>query len=42
LRIQLGRDAFTGVAGKLKFVAEEQEAWRELAVSTDHDDVATG
>ncbi len=42
LRIQLGRDAFTGVAGKLKFVAEEQAAWRDLSVSTDHDDVATG
>jgi hypothetical protein len=29
-----------GIAGKLKFVAEEQLAWRDLAVSTDHDDVA--
>lgn len=39
LRIQLGRDAFTAVADKLRFVAEEQEAWRDLSVSTDHDDV---
>jgi NAD(P)-dependent dehydrogenase (short-subunit alcohol dehydrogenase family) len=39
LRIQLGRDSFGGVAEKLKFVAEEQQAWRELAISTDHDDV---
>ncbi len=40
LRIQLGRDSFTAVADKLQFVAEEQQAWRELSVSTDHDDVA--
>jgi len=40
LRIQLGRDSFTAVAEKLQFVAEEQQAWRDLAVSTDHDDVA--
>ena len=39
LRIQLGRDAFEGVAQKLEFVAQEQRAWREVAVSTDHDDV---
>jgi NAD(P)-dependent dehydrogenase (short-subunit alcohol dehydrogenase family) len=39
LRIQLGRDAFTAVADKLRFVAEEQVAWRDLSVSTDHDDV---
>ena len=25
---------------KLRTVAEEQQAWRDLAVSTDHDDVA--
>ena len=40
LRIQLGRDSFTAVADKLQFVAEEQQAWRDLSVSTDHDDVA--
>jgi NAD(P)-dependent dehydrogenase (short-subunit alcohol dehydrogenase family) len=40
LRIQLGRDSFTAVANKLQHVAEEQQAWRDLAVSTDHDDVA--
>lgn len=40
LRIQLGRDAFGGIADKLKFVAQEQQAWRDLSVSTDHDDVA--
>jgi len=40
LRIQLGRDSFTAVANKLQFVAEEQQEWRDLAVSTDHDDVA--
>ena len=28
------------VANKLQFVAEEQQAWRDLAVSTDHDGVA--
>jgi hypothetical protein len=39
LRVQLGRDAFGAVAGKLKSVAEEQERWRDLAESTDHDDV---
>ena len=39
LRIQLGRDSFTAVADKLQFVAEEQQAWRDLSVSTDHDDV---
>jgi NAD(P)-dependent dehydrogenase (short-subunit alcohol dehydrogenase family) len=42
LRIQLGRDAFEGVAGKLRFVADEQKAWHDLSVSTDHDDVVTG
>ena len=42
LRIQLGRDSFAAVADKLSFVAEEQQAWRDLSVSTDHDDVAVG
>ena len=40
LRIQLGRDSFAAVANKLESVAEEQRAWRELATSTDHDDIA--
>jgi NAD(P)-dependent dehydrogenase (short-subunit alcohol dehydrogenase family) len=40
LRVQLGRDSFTAVANKLESVADEQRTWRELAVSTDHDDVA--
>jgi hypothetical protein len=42
LRIQLGRDSFAAVADKLQFVAEEQQAWRDLSASTDHDDVVTG
>jgi NAD(P)-dependent dehydrogenase (short-subunit alcohol dehydrogenase family) len=42
LRVQLGRDSFAAVANKLQFVATEQQAWRELAVSTDHDDVVAG
>ena len=42
LRVQLGRDSFGAVADKLKSVAEEQERWRALAVSTDHDDVVAG
>jgi NAD(P)-dependent dehydrogenase (short-subunit alcohol dehydrogenase family) len=41
LRIQLGRDSFDTVANKLAFVAEEQRAWQEVAISTDHDDVRT-
>jgi NAD(P)-dependent dehydrogenase (short-subunit alcohol dehydrogenase family) len=40
LRIQLGRDSFTAVRQKLEFVAAEQQSWQQLAVSTDHDDVA--
>jgi NAD(P)-dependent dehydrogenase (short-subunit alcohol dehydrogenase family) len=35
LRAQLGSDCFAVVTGKLQFVAAEQEAWRELALSTD-------
>lgn len=42
LRIQLGRDSFTAVAAKLEFVAAEQQTWRDLSVSTDHDDVVAG
>ncbi|MCE7008257.1 oxidoreductase [Kibdelosporangium philippinense] len=37
LRIQLGRDSFAAVAAKLTFVAQEQDAWRDLSTSTDHD-----
>jgi NAD(P)-dependent dehydrogenase (short-subunit alcohol dehydrogenase family) len=39
LRVQLGRDSFGAVADKLTLVADEQQRWRDLAVSTDHDDV---
>ena len=42
LRIQLGRDAYAGVAKKLQVVAAEQATWHDLSVSTDHDDVASG
>ena len=42
LRIQLGRDSFTAVTAKLGFVAAEQQTWRDLSVSTDHDDVVAG
>jgi hypothetical protein len=38
LRIQLGSDSFAAVADKLKFVAAEQRAWRELSLSTDYED----
>ncbi|WP_396926050.1 oxidoreductase [Mycolicibacterium sp.] len=38
LRIQLGSDAFAVIKGKLASVAAEQEAWRELSVSTDFDE----
>jgi NAD(P)-dependent dehydrogenase (short-subunit alcohol dehydrogenase family) len=39
LRLQLGRDCFSAVAGKLSTVAGEQDRWREVSLSTDHDDV---
>jgi NAD(P)-dependent dehydrogenase (short-subunit alcohol dehydrogenase family) len=42
LRVQLGSDSFAVVAAKLQFAAAEQEAWRELAHSTDFEDVAAG
>lgn len=42
LRVQLGRDAFGAVENKLRVVAEEQQKWRDLSISTDHDDVAVG
>jgi NAD(P)-dependent dehydrogenase (short-subunit alcohol dehydrogenase family) len=41
LRIQLGRDSLTAIADKLTFVTGEQQAWHDLSVSTDHDDVAS-
>jgi hypothetical protein len=31
--------SFGAVADKLQFVADEQQAWRDLSVSTDHDDL---
>jgi NAD(P)-dependent dehydrogenase (short-subunit alcohol dehydrogenase family) len=39
LRLQLGRDCFGAVADKLGTVAAEQDRWREVSLSTDHDDV---
>jgi NAD(P)-dependent dehydrogenase (short-subunit alcohol dehydrogenase family) len=39
LRIQLGSDSFAAVADKLRFVAAEQQSWRELSLSTDYVDV---
>jgi NAD(P)-dependent dehydrogenase (short-subunit alcohol dehydrogenase family) len=40
LRLQLGRDSFDAISNKLEFVAQEQRTWREVSISTDHDDVA--
>ncbi|MFB7270920.1 oxidoreductase [Streptomyces sp. NPDC056244] len=40
LRLQLGADAVARVEAKLRFVRDELEMWREVATSTDHDDVA--
>ncbi|WP_046500539.1 oxidoreductase [Streptomyces odonnellii] len=40
LRLQLGADAVARVEDKLRFVRDELEMWREVATSTDHDDVA--
>jgi NAD(P)-dependent dehydrogenase (short-subunit alcohol dehydrogenase family) len=40
MRIQLGRDSASRMASKLQTLAAEQDAWRELSLSTDHDDVA--
>jgi hypothetical protein len=42
LRIQLGSDSFAAIAGKLEFVAAEQEAWRDLALLIDFEDAAAG
>jgi short-subunit dehydrogenase len=39
-RLQLGADSVAAVEGKLRRVSEELNAWRELAVSTAHDDAA--
>lgn len=41
LRVQLGRDSLSAVAEKLKFVAAEQQTWRELSLSTDYEDLPT-
>ncbi|MCP2266061.1 NADP-dependent 3-hydroxy acid dehydrogenase YdfG [Promicromonospora thailandica] len=41
LRLQLGSDCVASVEAKLVAVQTELDAWREVAVSTDHDDVAT-
>ncbi|QXE33312.1 SDR family NAD(P)-dependent oxidoreductase [Streptomyces sp. GMY02] len=40
LRLQLGADAVARVEDKLRFVQDELDMWREVATSTDHDDVA--
>lgn len=40
LRLQLGSDCVASVEAKLNAVRSELDAWREVAVSTDHDDVA--
>lgn len=42
LRLQLGRDAVRAVEAKIETVRRELTEWRELAESTDHDDVRTG
>ncbi|MEV0894616.1 oxidoreductase [Promicromonospora sp. NPDC050262] len=40
LRLQLGSDCVASVEAKLTAVAADLDAWREVALSTDHDDVA--
>ncbi|WP_217574168.1 oxidoreductase [Streptomyces sp. GbtcB7] len=42
LRLQLGADCVARVEDKLRFVQSELDQWREVAMSTDHDDVAAG
>lgn len=39
LRLPLGTDTVEKIAEKNRFVEDELEQWRELAMSTDHDDV---
>ncbi|TWD17624.1 NADP-dependent 3-hydroxy acid dehydrogenase YdfG [Streptomyces sp. T12] len=40
LRVQLGSDCAEAMDHKVAELAEESRAWRKLALSTDHDDVA--
>lgn len=40
VRLPLGSDTVAKLAEKHKFVAEELETWRSVAVSTDHDNAA--
>lgn len=39
LRAQLGSDTLQELEAKINQLRTESEAWRELALSTDHDDV---
>lgn len=41
VRLPLGTDTVTKIAEKNRFVETELDQWRAVAVSTDHDDVAT-
>jgi NAD(P)-dependent dehydrogenase (short-subunit alcohol dehydrogenase family) len=40
LRVQLGSDCAEAMDDKVAQLAEESRAWRDLSLSTDHDDVA--
>jgi NAD(P)-dependent dehydrogenase (short-subunit alcohol dehydrogenase family) len=40
LRLQLGSDCLASIEGKLESVRAELDAWRDVAVSTDHADAA--
>jgi NAD(P)-dependent dehydrogenase (short-subunit alcohol dehydrogenase family) len=40
VRLPLGTDTLAKIAEKNRFVERELEEWKEVAVSTDHDDVA--
>jgi|GEM_PF-6869348 len=40
VRLQLGSDTIQRVREKHRFVEQEMAQWLELAMSTDHDDVA--
>jgi hypothetical protein len=37
-RLQLGEDSFTSVADKITRVQRDQAAWRDVSLSTAHDD----
>ncbi|RJU02397.1 SDR family NAD(P)-dependent oxidoreductase [Arthrobacter frigidicola] len=41
LRLLLGRDTVGAVEAKIDHVREEVELWREVSISTDHEDVTT-